>query len=247
MNDASTAHPEPSLPPAGAPPGGGTAEAPIEVLSLPLGPLDTNCYVLFRRGFNQAVVFDPGGDPTALLALLAKHDLQVAALALTHGHGDHLGGVEQLLTHLHPPPPYYAPAREKDFLRRALVNLSAWIGQSVTTRPADVWLNGGETVTLAGIPFQVHHTPGHTPGHLIYVCAGGAGRPPIVIAGDLIFRESVGRTDFPGGSFDQLAASIQKHIWPLPDAAVLYPGHGPATTVGHEKQHNPFVPLKGKG
>ena len=102
-----------------------------------------------------------------------------------------------------------------------------------------------ETLTLAGIDWRVHHTPGHTPGHLIWVCDGGKGQPKQVLAGDLIFRESVGRTDFPGGSTEQLVQSIHSHIWPLPDDTVLHPGHGPETTVGHEKQHNPFVPNKG--
>lgn len=223
-----------------------TVAATLQVFGLPLGPLATNCYVVHRYGNPAAVVFDPGGDPSDLMALLKQHNLTVAAVCLTHGHGDHLGGVEPLLNALpSSPPPYYAPVREKDFLRRGLVNLSAWFGESVSTRPADHWLSGGERLNLAGIDWRIEHTPGHTPGHLIWIAENIPGQPPQVIAGDLIFRESVGRTDFPGGSFEQLQTSIATHIWPLPDNAELYPGHGPKTTVGHERRHNPFVQMKG--
>jgi glyoxylase-like metal-dependent hydrolase (beta-lactamase superfamily II) len=124
-------------------------------------------------------------------------------------------------------------------LTDATLNLSAAFGVPVTSPPADRLVADGEALTMAGIPLEVFEIPGHSPGHVVYVIRGAD--PMIVLGGDVLFAGSVGRTDFPGGSFEQLAAGIRAKLWPLPDGTKVFPGHGPPTTVGEEKRTNPFV------
>jgi glyoxylase-like metal-dependent hydrolase (beta-lactamase superfamily II) len=120
-----------------------------------------------------------------------------------------------------------------------MLNLSGLWEFDVTSPPADRLVTDGETLTVAGIPLEVREIPGHSPGHVVYVVHDA--EPKIVLGGDVLFAGSVGRTDLPGGSFERLAAGIRAKLWPLPDETVVFPGHGPPTTIGEEKRTNPFV------
>ncbi|NCA12490.1 MBL fold metallo-hydrolase, partial [bacterium] len=119
-------------------------------------------------------------------------------------------------------------------------NLSGGFGIALTSPPADRAVDDGERLEIAGMAIDVREIPGHSSGHVVFVL--GRETPPVVFAGDVLFRESIGRTDFPDGDFAALAAGIRRHLYSLPDDTIVFPGHGPPTTVGHEKRHNPFVP-----
>jgi glyoxylase-like metal-dependent hydrolase (beta-lactamase superfamily II) len=138
-----------------------------------------------------------------------------------------------------PAAPIIIGSRDAPMLTDPMLNLSGPFGMDIVSPPADLRVGEGETVTAAGIELQVFDLPGHSPGHVVYLIREQT--PPLVLGGDVLFRGSVGRTDFPGGSFELLKAGIQRVLWPLPPDTVVYPGHGPVTTVGHEKRTNPFL------
>src|SRR5207249_3643599 len=135
--------------------------------------------------------------------------------------------------------PIVIGAGDAPLLVDPLLNMSAFFGEPVVSPPADQLVSDGEKLTVAGIELEVLLIPGHSPGHVVYLIRDE--RPMVVLGGDVLFRGSVGRTDFPGGSFETLKAGIEAKLWPLPPDTVVYPGHGPVTTVGHEKRTNPFL------
>ena len=197
-----------------------------------LGPIGTNCYIVrAERGASEAVVVDPGADAARLRLELAGMGAACIAILITHGHWDHLGGVADLAEGTG------APVHMAEDERTLLEDVNSFVPPGVHLRPytPDVLLQGGETLDLAGISFETVRVPGHSPAHLAYHADG------CLFSGDVLFAGSVGRTDFPGGSGRQLAAGIRSKLFTLPDATVVYPGHGPATTVGAEKRSNPFV------
>ncbi|RJP24227.1 MAG: MBL fold metallo-hydrolase [Deltaproteobacteria bacterium] len=197
-----------------------------------VGPLAENAYIVEHPATGKAVVVDPGDEGEEILRHLSERGLVLEKILLTHGHFDHVGGVRHLkektgaTIHIHP--------EEVDRMRGAS-RQGAMFGIGVRTPPApDVLLADGDTVPFADGKFEVLHTPGHTPGHVTFLAAGMA------FVGDLIFAGSIGRTDLPGGSYDDLIRAVRAKIFTLPDDTVLFPGHGPATTVGEEKLSNPF-------
>jgi glyoxylase-like metal-dependent hydrolase (beta-lactamase superfamily II) len=202
-------------------------------------PFDENTYVVWRDGRRDALVIDPGLEPDLILAFLDERELDVAAILDTHGHADHIGGNEALKTR-YPGAPLIIGAGDAPMLTDANLNLSAPFGMPILSPPADRVVVEGETLDFAGIRMEVREIPGHSPGHVVFVI--GDEKPIIVLGGDVLFRGSVGRCDFPGGSMDQLASGIREKLYTLADDTVVYPGHGPVTTVGHEKRSNPFVP-----
>ena len=209
-----------------------TAASPFEVSVLEVGPLAVNAYVVWHPETGKAVVVDPGDDGEVILGEVAARGLTVEKILLTHGHFDHVGAVALLRgrtgapVHLHPDD----AARMKTARRQGLM-----FGLSVPDPPdPDVLVGEGDLVGFAGHSFRVVHTPGHTPGCVSYIAGGMA------FVGDLIFAGSIGRTDLPGGSHERLLSSVREKIFTLPDETVLFPGHGPATTVGTEKRSNPF-------
>ncbi|MER3409728.1 MAG: MBL fold metallo-hydrolase [Thermoleophilia bacterium] len=198
-----------------------------------LGPLGTNCYLVrAERGASEAVVIDPSGEAATLRLELARMGAKAAAILLTHSHWDHLLGLADLAEGTGAP--VYAPKEEaavverpSEFYSGASVALRGW-------RP-DVLLAGGETVEAAGISFEVTHVPGHSPGHLAYYAEG------CLFSGDVLFAGGVGRTDLPYGDWDTLLSSIRALLDRYPPETVVYPGHGPATTLGAEAARNPFL------
>lgn len=210
----------------------------VQILTVESQPFAENSYVVWKDGGREAFVIDPGLEPELIEDALAERDLTLVAIVCTHGHCDHIAG-NAALKQAHPEVPIIIGTGDAAMLTDANLNLSGPFGFDIVSPPADRTVTEGETLTVAGIPLEVFEIPGHSPGHVVYVVRDT--QPVTVLGGDVLFRGSVGRTDFPGGSFEQLKAGIQRVLWKLPDGTVVYPGHGPVTTVGHEKRTNPYV------
>ena len=205
---------------------------PPVVQQLELGPIGTNCYVVRSGpGATAAVVVDPSGDPAAIRLRLAEAEARCAAILVTHGHWDHLVGVADLAEETS------APVHMAEDERVLLENPSAFAPPSVVIRAytPDVFLNGGEALELAGMTFDVVSVPGHSPAHLAYYTDGA------LFSGDVLFAGSVGRTDIPGADRETLLTSIRSLVDAYPPETIVYPGHGPATTLGAELDRNPFL------
>jgi hydroxyacylglutathione hydrolase len=205
---------------------------PPVVDQLPLGPLETNCYVVRAdRTASEAVVVDPSGTAAEIRLELASRGARCVAILVTHGHFDHILGVADLAEGADAP--VHAPAGERTLLEAPLRFTPP--GYSVRGCSPDVLLEGGETLELAGIRFDVVAVPGHSPAHLAYAIDGG------LLSGDVLFAGSVGRTDLPGGDWETLLASLGTLVERYPGDTVVYPGHGPSTTLGAELAHNPYL------
>lgn len=208
----------------------------MPIASFPLGPLDTNCHVIYND--KDAVVVDPGGDLNGggledVLGLLKKHDLTVRAIICTHFHFDHIYGVGTL--HELTKAPVYGPTGDEDLLRSEIGGGGAWGFPQVKPFPWTPLKEG--PISFGSIELEVLNTPGHTPGSLsLYVPSMNS-----VLTGDLLFFHSVGRTDFPGSSQAALVKSLHKKIFILPPETEVYPGHGPNTNVGEELANNPYL------
>ena len=203
---------------------------PLAVDQIPLGPIETNCYVVrASASAPEAVVVDPGGDATGLRLELARTGARCTAILITHGHWDHLGGVADLAEGTGAP--VHMAAGERGLLESPL----APAGMIVRAYTPDVLLEGGETLELAGITFEALNVPGHSPAHLAYAA------DECLFSGDVLFAGSVGRTDLPGADWDELVASIRMLAERFPPETVVYSGHGPPTTLGVELARNPFL------
>ncbi len=200
-------------------------------------PFHENTYVAWLPGRADALVIDPGMEPEPILAFLGAQGLRPAAVLNTHGHVDHIAG-NAAVKEGYPDAPLVIGVDDVPLLSDPFANLSAFFGDPVESPPADRTVREGDVLDLAGFRLEVLDLPGHSPGHVVFVYRAA---PVVVFGGDVLFRGGVGRTDFPGGSFEQLAAGIRAKLFPLPADTVVYPGHGPVTTVGHEKRTNPFV------
>lgn len=223
------------------------------IAGFPAGSFQANCYVLAAGPGEPALVIDPGQDAAApLAALLAEHRLTASAVLLTHGHVDHIADAARVCRAANVPA-YIAAADEhlladpksglSDELRRALADFPL-----DGLRPEEVILLEDE-LELAGLSLAIDRTPGHTPGSVVFRLAGQTGtrpiqtppRPEILFTGDTLFAGSVGRTDLPGGSWDELQESLRTRLLSRPDEAVVLPGHGPTSTIGAERVGNPFI------
>ncbi|UCC97613.1 MAG: MBL fold metallo-hydrolase [Phycisphaerales bacterium] len=208
----------------------------MKIEHLTLGAYETNCYVLSDGdAARDCLVIDPGLDAGALIDFVKGRNLNPVVVVLTHGHIDHIAGVAALRAefrdvkvHIH--------ELDAPMLSEPHANLSVMNGMAFSTEPQDVSLQERDVIEQAGIKLLVLHTPGHTPGGIcLYSQPDGA-----AFVGDTLFADSVGRTDFPGGSMYQLLDSVKDKLFTLPDETNVYPGHGPPTTIAREKAHNPF-------
>jgi glyoxylase-like metal-dependent hydrolase (beta-lactamase superfamily II) len=203
---------------------------------IPVTPYQQNCSLVWCDVTRQAALIDPGGDIERLLGAVARQELSLDKIILTHGHVDHVGGVAALAERLGLP--IEGPQREDAFLIDDLPRQSARFGfpRSEAFTPGR-WLEDGDTVQVGEVVFKALHCPGHTPGHIILYQP----EAQIVFVGDVLFKGSIGRTDFPRGDYDTLIDAIKGKLWPLGDEVTVVPGHGPLTTVGHERRANPYV------
>ena len=211
---------------------------PLRVETIVSELFSQNAFVVWRPGSTAALIVDPGFDPDSILEVIRRERLTPVAILNTHGHADHIAG-NHAMHAAFPAVPLVIGRNEAHLLTDAEANLSAAFGMPVLSPPADRLVDDDERLELAGIDFLVREIPGHSPGSVVFIADGEV--PPIVLVGDVIFAGSVGRHDFPGGSAKTLLSGIRDKLLVLPDETVLYPGHGPATTIGEERANNPFV------
>jgi hydroxyacylglutathione hydrolase len=202
---------------------------------LPVGLLQCNCSIFCDEQTREAIVIDPGEEIDKVTEVLEFHRLKVKAIVITHAHIDHVAGAHKLraLTRA----PVYMNERDTELLD-ALDIQAGWLGVDTPPRTeVDIAANDGSVLHLGPAEFHVLHTPGHTQGSLsLWIPEENK-----LIAGDTLFRDSIGRTDLPGGNTRQILSSIKTRLFELPDQTVVFPGHGPETTIGREKERNPFL------
>ena len=202
------------------------------ISSLALGAYQTNCYILFEEQGKEAIVIDPGFEPEKILDWLKKNELAIRYIVVTHGHGDHIGAIPELKKAF-PQAKVLVHALEQHRLSDPRSSLICLMGsQAIMT--ADQYVEEDEVISLGNLHLKVLFTPGHTEGGISLLGDG------CVFAGDTLFQGSVGRTDLQGGRFEDLEKSIRNKLYALPDETVVYPGHGPQTTIGEEKKFNAF-------
>jgi hydroxyacylglutathione hydrolase len=205
----------------------------MKIYKFTLGNFAVNNYLVHAADSDRAILFDAGEDPEPVLNKIAELGLKLEYLVNTHGHADHIAGNQKIIKE--------TGARllihqmDQPYLSDPYLNLSTYFGAEIISPAASRLLQDGDIISLAKIEFLVLHTPGHTPGHISLQYKNHA------FVGDVIFQGSIGRTDFPNSSSQQLIQSIRQRIYSLPDFTILYPGHGPNTTVRAEKESNPFV------
>ncbi len=200
-------------------------------------PFDEKTYVVWQPDRADALVIDPGLEPDLILNFLHQHNLRPAAILNTHGHADHIAG-NGPLKEAFPDATLIIGVNETPLLADPQANLSAPFGFGIVSPAADRTVSEGDVIEAAGIRVEVLDVPGHSPGHVVFLVRG---QPSVVFGGDVLFQGSIGRTDFPGGSMKLLSDGIRTKLYRLPADTVVYPGHGPATTIGAEMKSNPFV------
>ncbi len=214
---------------------------PMSLLSvecLPVGLLETNCYLLYDARSREGIVVDPGGEGERILERIGALNLTIQAVWNTHAHGDHIGANRDVVQATGAPLTIHP--NEADWLENPELNLSALLGQPITSPPPDALFLPGEPLKALGRTWEVIFTPGHTPGGV------SLATEQIVITGDTLFAGSIGRSDLPFADTETLVQSVQR-LYALPDETLVYPGHGSTTTIGREKQENPFVRPVEKG
>jgi hydroxyacylglutathione hydrolase len=210
----------------------------LDIDTIVSAPFEENSYIVRVPGGTKCFVIDPGFEPDEILDRMASLSLGLEAILLTHGHADHIAGVAAM-KEAFPAAPIIIGAGEERMLTDPYLNLSAMGGMKVTSPPADHLVHEGQPLEVLGLEWEVFEIPGHSPGHVVFVWKGG--KPGIVFGGDVLFRGSIGRFDFPGGDGQKLIDGIRQKLYTLPEDTRIYPGHGEATTVGMEKRTNPFT------
>lgn len=208
--------------------------ADLKIGRIVMGICQTNCYFVYEEGRTDVIVFDPADKGDYIYNALKEKGFSVTAIFLTHGHFDHIWGVEKLkeLSSVK----VYAYEGEKELLESAALNVSKNAGRACEIK-ADVYVRDGEKITVSGMNCRLIATPGHTQGSCCYYFE----EAKILVSGDTLFQESVGRTDLPTGSMSSLVRSVKEKLMSLPEDVKVYPGHGESTTIGHEREYNPFL------
>ncbi len=197
-----------------------------------VGGLETNCYIFADLQTREAALIDPASDgDNVIKSELERHNLKLKCIINTHGHGDHISSNYKFRA------PIFIHMSDADFLTDTELNMSAAFGFNIKSPPADRLLKDGDIIEVGSLKLKVLHTPGHTPGGISLLTDGA------VFTGDTLFRNGVGRTDFPYGSEQKLFDSIKHKLMPLDDDTVVYPGHGPLSTIGKERRHNGFTTM----
>lgn len=198
------------------------------------GIISTNCYLVINEDTKQAVVIDPAACPSYLMSHIKSEGLKIEAILLTHGHFDHIMGIDGFLSEFDVP--VYVHEEDADAMEDPVLNQSSTYTSGYTFGKAR-YLRDRQTLELAGYTFQVIHTPGHTKGGCCYYVASEG----VLFSGDTLFQNSVGRTDFVNSSISDLVHSVREKLFLLPDDTMVYPGHMGETKIGHEKKYNPYV------
>lgn len=205
----------------------------MKIITVPAGIYAANCYIVYSENTKKGIVIDPGGDVDDIMKKIEELDLDIEYIVLTHGHGDHIGGVLELKSFIDVP---VAIHKEDEYmLNNGDSNLSSLMAMGTTELNADILLEEGDEISFGDLNAKVIHTPGHTPGGISIKIEDN------IFTGDTLFAGSIGRTDFPGGSYEEIISSIKNKIIIYSDDVILYPGHGPATNVKLEKANNPFL------
>jgi hydroxyacylglutathione hydrolase len=205
----------------------------VIIKTLQVGMIGTNCYIVACSETKEAAVIDPGDEAQRIIKTVKENGLSVSVIINTHGHWDHVGGNNELfqLTGA----PVLIHEKDASFLTEEKLNLGTFMGKKGPSHMADRLLKEGDQVKVGNLSFSILHTPGHTPGGISIVGKN------VVFVGDTLFAGSIGRTDLPGGGFDILIRSIKDKLFSLDDSYIVYPGHGPSTTIGWERKNNPFL------
>lgn len=205
----------------------------MKIHSMTVGPMAVNTYLVASDIGGEALIIDPAGSEKQILKVVQDQKFKVKAILLTHGHADHIAGVEKIVKTAKFP--VWIHAGDAAMLSNPALNLSALMGTTIQLPPADRLLADGDVIWLDNIILTVRHTPGHTKGG---ICLVG---PNVVFTGDTLFCGSIGRTDFSGGDMDALLGGIRRHLMVLDDNYRVFPGHGPQTSIGRERLQNPFL------
>lgn len=211
------------------------ADSKATILQLPLGPLQTNCYLLGCNETQKAAVIDPAWDGRAIYDKAADEEWSVEKILLTHSHFDHVGGLAEIKELSNAPISIHPEA--VPMLENAVLAGNMWQISIPVPPPPDTLLNDGDTIELGELQLEVLFTPGHAPGHVCFYLRSES----VLFDGDVLFRQGIGRTDLPGGDFATLMDSIRQRLMILPDDTIVLSGHGPATTIGQERETNPFL------
>jgi glyoxylase-like metal-dependent hydrolase (beta-lactamase superfamily II) len=212
-----------------------TAQPPLKAAIIPVTPLQQNCTLLWCTQTNLGAFVDPGGDLPRLKAAAAQAGVTIEKILLTHGHIDHCGSAGLLAAELGVP--IEGPHEDDRFWIDQLREDGARYGIAGEPFEPDRWLVDGDQVTVGKLTFDVRHCPGHTPGHVVFHHPASR----LALVGDVLFKGSVGRFDFPRGNLQQLVESITTRLWPMGGETTFVPGHGPMSTFAHERASNPFV------
>jgi glyoxylase-like metal-dependent hydrolase (beta-lactamase superfamily II) len=210
-------------------------EGDLIIERIVVGPLQTNCYIVADEATREGIVIDPGGDGKLILETVQRLEVDVKLIVNTHGHFDHIMANGEVMQGTDAPLAIHSD--DAGMLLNPLRSFALLVGKIRPSPSATVFLKQGDALELGNRTLHVLHTPGHSPGSISLLCTD----EKAVFSGDVLFNQGIGRTDFPGGSYQVLVQSIRDKLFPLPDDTVVYPGHGPQTTIGFERTHNPFV------